>query len=102
VPVGSRSPGCRPVGRPRFPYGVTTGTADRDAALKALYEHAFRAERPANSTDAQLAAVMQNGSANVIRHTVRTWLAEHGVPDSEADMFMGRKEEGSERHRQAL
>jgi hypothetical protein len=35
------------------------------------------------------------GGANVIRHTVRTWLAEHGVPDSEADVFMGHKEEGS-------
>ena len=36
-----------------------------------------------------------SGSPNVIRHTVRTWLAEYGVPDSEADVFMGHKAEGS-------
>lgn len=35
------------------------------------------------------------GGPNVIRHTVRTWLAEYGVPDSEADVFMGHKSEGS-------
>jgi integrase len=35
------------------------------------------------------------GGTNVIRHTVRTWLAESGVPDSEADTFMGHKAEGS-------
>lgn len=35
------------------------------------------------------------GSAKVIRHTVRTYLAERGVPDSEADQFMGHREEGS-------
>jgi len=35
------------------------------------------------------------GGPNVIRHTVRTWLAEYGVPDSEADVFMGHKPEGS-------
>jgi hypothetical protein len=36
------------------------------------------------------------GSAHVIRHTVRTWLAEvGGVPDAEADVFMGHKAEGS-------
>jgi len=35
------------------------------------------------------------GGPNVIRHTVRTWLAEYGVPDSEADVFMGHKAEGS-------
>ena len=35
------------------------------------------------------------GGPNVIRHTVRTWLAERGVPDSEADAFMGHKGEGS-------
>src|SRR5205085_2929265 len=29
------------------------------------------------------------------RHTVRTWLAEAGVPDAEADVFMGHKAEGS-------
>jgi len=26
---------------------------------------------------------------------VRTYLAEHGVPDAEADVFMGHREEGS-------
>jgi integrase len=36
-----------------------------------------------------------DGSAKVIRHTVRTYLAEQGVPDSEADQFMGHREEGS-------
>ncbi len=36
-----------------------------------------------------------SGGPNVIRHTVRTWLAEDGVPDSEADVFMGHREEGS-------
>jgi len=36
-----------------------------------------------------------SGSAHVIRHTVRTWLAEVGVPDVEADVFMGHKSEGS-------
>ncbi|MGH8327494.1 MAG: tyrosine-type recombinase/integrase, partial [Steroidobacteraceae bacterium] len=36
-----------------------------------------------------------DGSPNVIRHTVRTWLAERDVPDSEADVFMGHREEGS-------
>ena len=35
------------------------------------------------------------GGTSVIRHTVRTWLAESGVPDSEADVFMGHKAEGS-------
>ena len=35
------------------------------------------------------------GSAHVVRHTVRTWLAEQGVPDAEADVFMGHKAEGS-------
>ena len=35
------------------------------------------------------------GSAHIIRDTVRTWLAEHGVPDSDADMFMGHKGSGS-------
>ena len=35
------------------------------------------------------------GWTNVIRHTVRTWLAESGVPDSDADVFMGHKAEGS-------
>lgn len=35
------------------------------------------------------------GGPNVIRHTVRTWLAEVGVPDAEADQFMGHKDEGS-------
>ena len=35
------------------------------------------------------------GGPNVIRHTVRTWLAEYGVPDSEADVSMGHKTEGS-------
>lgn len=35
------------------------------------------------------------GSAHVIRHTVRTWLAEIGVPEAEADVFMGHREEGS-------
>jgi integrase len=35
------------------------------------------------------------GGPNVIRHTVRTWLAERRVPDSEADAFMGHKGEGS-------
>jgi hypothetical protein len=35
------------------------------------------------------------GTAHVIRHTVRTWLAEAGVPDAEADVFMGHKAEGS-------
>jgi integrase len=29
------------------------------------------------------------GGPNIIRHTVRTWLAEGGVPDAEADVFMG-------------
>jgi integrase len=42
---------------------------------------------------AERAAV--TGGPNVIRHTVRTWLAEAGVPDAEADMFMGHKAEGS-------
>ena len=31
----------------------------------------------------------------MIRHTVRTWLAEAGMPDAEADVFMGHKAEGS-------
>ena len=35
------------------------------------------------------------GGPNVIRHTVRTFLAEVGVPDAEADLFMGHKGEGS-------
>lgn len=35
------------------------------------------------------------GGPNVIRHTVRTWLAEMGVPDAEADLFMGHKDDGS-------
>jgi integrase len=35
------------------------------------------------------------GGPNVIRHTVRTWLAEGGVPDAEADVFMGHRAEGS-------
>lgn len=35
------------------------------------------------------------GGPNIIRHTVRTWLAERGVPDAEADVFMGHKAEGS-------
>src|SRR5438477_3621746 len=35
------------------------------------------------------------GGPNIIRHTVRTWLAEGGVPDAEADVFMGHKPEGS-------
>jgi Phage integrase family len=35
------------------------------------------------------------GSAHVIRHTVRTWLAEVSVPDAEADVFMGHRAEGS-------
>src|SRR5438105_12159585 len=35
------------------------------------------------------------GGPNIIRHTVRTWLAEGGVPDAEADVFMGHKAEGS-------
>ena len=42
---------------------------------------------------AQKASV--TGGPNVIRHTVRTWLAEGGVPDAEADVFMGHKAEGS-------
>jgi hypothetical protein len=33
------------------------------------------------------------GGPNIIRHTVRTWLVEGGVPDAEA--FMGHKAEGS-------
>jgi len=36
-----------------------------------------------------------DGGANIIRHTVHTWLAEIGVPDSEADIFMGHQEDGS-------
>ncbi len=35
------------------------------------------------------------GGPNIIRHTVRTWLADMGVPDADADMFMGHKDEGS-------
>lgn len=35
------------------------------------------------------------GGPNVIRHTVRTWLADMGVPDPDADLFMGHKDEGS-------
>lgn len=35
------------------------------------------------------------GSPNVIRHTVRTWFAEHDVPQSDADMFMGHATAGS-------
>ena len=35
------------------------------------------------------------GSPNVIRHSVRTWLADQGVPDADADLFMGHKDEGS-------
>lgn len=42
---------------------------------------------------AQTAGV--TGGTNTIRHTVRTWLAEVGVPDAEADAFMGHKGEGS-------
>ena len=38
---------------------------------------------------------MGHGHTLTIRHTVRTWLAEQGVPDPEADVFMGHKEEGS-------
>jgi len=37
---------------------ISTGTGDREAARTALYEHALRNERPATSTDAQLAHVM--------------------------------------------
>jgi integrase len=40
-------------------------------------------------------AARVTGTAHVIRHTVRTWLAEIGVPDAEADIFMGHKSEGS-------
>jgi hypothetical protein len=36
-----------------------------------------------------------NGGPNVIWYTVRTRLAEGGVPDGEADVFMGHKAEGS-------
>jgi integrase len=42
---------------------------------------------------AEIAGV--TGGPNVIRHTVRTFLAEAGVPDAEADVFMGHKAEGS-------
>jgi integrase len=40
-------------------------------------------------------AAQVQGTAHVIRHTVRTWLAEIGVPDAEADILMGHKPEGS-------
>jgi hypothetical protein len=35
------------------------------------------------------------GGPNIIRHTVRTWVAEAGVRRAEADLFMGHKAEGS-------
>lgn len=35
------------------------------------------------------------GGPNAIRHTVRTWLADYGVPSEDADVFMGHKPEGS-------
>jgi integrase len=36
-----------------------------------------------------------SGGPNAIRHTVRTWLADYGVPSEDADVFMGHKPEGS-------
>lgn len=35
------------------------------------------------------------GSPNFIRHTVRTWFAQQGIRDAEADIFVGHAEEGS-------
>ena len=35
------------------------------------------------------------GGPNIIRYTVRTCLDKGGVPDAEADVFMGHKPEGS-------
>ena len=42
---------------------------------------------------AETAAVQ--GGPNAIRHTVRTWLADYGVPSEDADVYMGHKPEGS-------
>lgn len=35
------------------------------------------------------------GSAMILRHTIRTWLAQHGVIEAQADRFVGHAEEGS-------
>jgi integrase len=52
-----------------------------------VYSRGFFAEL------AQAAQVL--GSANVIRHTMRTRMAKAGVPEVQADIWMGHKEEGS-------
>lgn len=38
---------------------ISIGTADREAARTALYEHALKYDRPPTHSDAQLAHVMQ-------------------------------------------
>jgi len=47
---------------------ISIGTADREAARTALYEHALKYDRPPTHSDAQLAHVMQACWVNYARH----------------------------------
>ena len=53
----------------------------------------MRRNPPPRADDAEEASVP--GGPNIIRYTVRTCLDKGGVPDAEADVFMGHKPEGS-------
>ena len=53
----------------------------------------MRRNPPPRADDAEEASVP--GGPNIIRYTVRTCLDKGGVPDAEADVFMGHKAEGS-------
>jgi integrase len=73
--------------------GAELASWERDNEYVISYYGNRLASREFFESLAQAAEV--TGSAHVIRHTVRTWLAEVGVPDAEADVFMGHKAEGS-------
>jgi integrase len=93
-PVGRRQTKKR---RPTVPISPTLGRElgswTRDGVNVITYYGKPLATRQFYDLLAETAGV--TGGPNVIRHTVRTWLAEAGVPDAEADVFMGHKAEGS-------
>jgi len=83
--------------RPTVPIAPTLAAElaswSRDGESVVSYYGRALATREFYDLLAERAGVM--GGPNVIRHTVRTWLAEYGVPDSDADVFMGHRPEGT-------
>ncbi len=93
-PAGRRQTKKR---RPTVPISPTLGREldswTRDGTHVITYYGKALSTREFFDRLAEIAGV--TGGPNVIRHTVRTFLAEAGVPDAEADVFMGHKAEGS-------